>query len=321
MRPRPTTAPRAAALALGCLLVLAGCGEGVDDATATGATGSDPGSERSGEAVTPTPSPAPSSSTPSPGSADPTTSPGSTAGGSTVAVYLAGQTPQGLRLYREFRAVPAGDALVAAVGLLSGGDVLDPDYRSLFPGGSFASVVHDEDAGRIVAELRDDGWVERPADMTGSDARLAVQQLVHTAQAAVQERVPVVVTLDGTPTSLFGLDTADGVRNDDPLDVLALVSVTAPEQGGTVRGSFRASGVASAFEANVPWQLRRGDEVVLEGFATAEGWMDRLYPWQTEEIDVSGLEPGAYTFVASTGDASSGEGPGPTTDSKEIEVR
>ena len=60
--------------------------------------------------------------------------------------------------------------------------------------------------------------------------------------------------------------------------------------------------------------------MVKEGFATAEGWMDKLYPWETE-VDVSDLEPGEYTFVAMTDDPSGGtEGGGPTEDSKTIIV-
>jgi hypothetical protein len=47
--------------------------------------------------------------------------------------------------------------------------------------------------------------------------------------------------------------------------------------------------------------------------------MDKLYPWETE-IDLSGLEPGDYTFVAMTDDPSNGEGSGPTEDSKTITV-
>ena len=48
--------------------------------------------------------------------------------------------------------------------------------------------------------------------------------------------------------------------------------------------------------------------------------MDKLYPWETE-VDVSGLEPGAYEFVALTDDPSGGaEGAGPTEDSKSITV-
>jgi hypothetical protein len=76
--------------------------------------------------------------------------------------------------------------------------------------------------------------------------------------------------------------------------------------------------VASSFEATVPWEITLGDEVLLEGFATAEGWMDKLYPWETS-IDVSSLEPGTYRFTARTDDPSGGaEGAGPDEDSKEF---
>ena len=48
-----------------------------------------------------------------------------------------------------------------------------------------------------------------------------------------------------------------------------------------------------------------GDKVV-DGFSTAEGWGDDLYPWEAQ-VD---LRPGArhYTFVALTDDPSDGEG-------------
>ena len=60
-------------------------------------------------------------------------------------------------------------------------------------------------------------------------------------------------------------------------------------------------------------------EVVLDGFSTAEGWIEHLYPWEAE-VDVSGLEPGTYTFAVMTDDPSGGEGPGPTEDTKTIVV-
>ena len=47
--------------------------------------------------------------------------------------------------------------------------------------------------------------------------------------------------------------------------------------------------------------------------------MDKLYPW-TAEVDVSGSQPGTYTFVALTDDPSDGEGAGPTEDTKTIVV-
>ncbi len=105
------------------------------------------------------------------------------------------------------------------------------------------------------------------------------------------------------------------------LDVLAHVNLTTPEDGATVSGSFTAEGRASSFEATVPWEIRdSGGRVVQRGFTTAEGWIDKLYPF-TAEVDVSGLAPGTYVFAALTDDPSGGaEGNGPTEDTKTIVV-
>jgi hypothetical protein len=233
---------------------------------------------------------------------------------STVPVYFVGETPQGPRLYREFQRVQ-GDPMTAAAELLTSGDTLDPDYRSLFPGGAFESVSYDEAAGVIVAAVPDDGWTTPADGMSSADAKLAVQQLVYTLQGVAQTRAPLVVTLGGERVPLFGVETADGVRNADPIRTLALVNVTTPGEGETVSGTFTATGVASSFEANVPWEVRQDGEVVMDGFATAEGWMDKLYPWQVD-VDVSMLEPGTYEFVARTDDPSDGEGFGPSEDTK-----
>jgi hypothetical protein len=122
-----------------------------------------------------------------------------------------------------------------------------------------------------------------------------------------------------TPTVL-GVDTSEPVANAPQLDVLAAVSVTSPAEGDTVSGTFTASGVASSFEATVPWQIRQGDKVVKQDSTTALGWLDKLYPWKTD-IDVSDLAPGTYTFVAMTDDPTGGtEGGGPTEDTRTITV-
>ncbi len=118
---------------------------------------------------------------------------------------------------------------------------------------------------------------------------------------------------------MLGIDTSAGIKAAPQLDVLNLVNVTTPEEGATVSGSFTATGVASSFEATVPWEIRQGDQVVKKGFSTAEGWLDKLYPWEAE-VDVSDLAPGEYTFVAMTDDPSGGEGFGPSEDSKTITV-
>lgn len=238
----------------------------------------------------------------------------------TVPVYFTGDTPQGPKLFREFRAVPADNPLMEAGALLTAGDVLDPDYRTEWPGGGFASIEATD--GLLVVELKDDGWTTPVDGMSRRDASLAIQQLVYTLQGVQQERVPVQILLGGQPSHLFGFDTTKPFTQQPALDVLALVNVTSPEQGATVTGgTLEASGVASSFEANVLWEIRQGDKVVLDGFATAEGWMDKLYPWETS-IDVSGLEPGDYTFVARTDDPSGGaEGSGPDEDTKDFTLK
>lgn len=276
---------------------LAGCGS--DDTTGADPKPANGSTKDAGESPSPTESSAPSNDTVA------------------VPVYFAGDAPQGVRLYREFRQVPATDPTGGALALLTSGDALDPDYRTLFPGGDAPSAQIDAD--QIIVSLPDESWTTMPEGMSEDEARLAAQQLVYTLQGIAQERLGVMVSLDGEPADLFGLG---GELSDEPeIDVRALVNVTVPEEGGTVSGTFTASGVSSSFEATTPWEIRSADgKVVAEGFATAEGWMDKLYPWETE-VDVSDLEPGTYTFVAMTDDPSDGEGFGPTEDSKTITVQ
>ena len=291
------TRTRTAALLAATAVALAGCGSddtGVDQRPASGST-QDHG--RSGE-------PSPSGST-EPSSDE-----------VTVPVYFTGDTPQGTRLYREFRRVDAADPLGAALTLAAGGDALDPDYGTLLPAGTFST------SGDATIPLPDDSWTRLPDGMSETDALLAVQQLVYTAQGVLQSRDPITFTdSSGAATQVLGIASEDGFTAADPIRTLALVSITTPEEGATVSGSFTASGVSSSFEATTPWEVRDSSgKVVATGSATAEGWMDKLYPWETD-VDVSGLAPGDYTFAAMTDDPSGGEGPGPMVDTKSITVQ
>ncbi|MGY2702840.1 Gmad2 immunoglobulin-like domain-containing protein [Nocardioides sp. HB32] len=240
-------------------------------------------------------------------------------GQTTVPVYFVGDTPHGPRLYREFRKVE-GTGTYAALDLAASGDALDPDYRTLLPAGTFE--VPDEIGDANAFTLPDDSWTRRPAGMSESDALLAIQQLVYTAQGAMQARLPIhFYDSEGHETQVFGIASEDGFTAADPIRTLALVNITAPESGATVSGTFTASGVSSSFEANTPWEVRDASgDVVEKGAATAEGWMDKLYPWEAD-VDVSDLGPGDYTFVAMTDDPSDGEGDGPTVDSKTFTVQ
>ena len=184
----------------------------------------------------------------------------------------------------------------------------DPDYRTGWPEGSFEAVEVTD--GRFDVELGpgaltlNRGW-----------SPLDVQQVVYTLQAATGEPLSVQLTEAGQP--IRGTINERAPQN----DVLALMSVSDPSEGLHVQGSFVARGRANSFEATVPWEIRdASDEVVLDGFTTAEGAIDRLYKWETEPIDVSDLAPGTYTFVAMTDDPSGGEGTGPFTDTRTIIV-
>jgi hypothetical protein len=296
------TRTRIAVLLSATVVALAGCGDdpsAEDQRPASGSTKHHQGGQ-SGEE-----------------SPEQTAQPGD--GQATVPVYFVGDTPEGPRLFREFRLVDSPGSAEAALSLAASGDPLDPDYRTLLPAGTFSNVSSDE---QIVVPLPDDSWTRLPDGMSESEGLLAIQQLVYTVQGVLQTRAPVVFAdSDGNSTQIFGFASEDGFPAADPIKTLALVNITAPESDATVSGSFTASGVSSSFEANTPWELRDASgDVVKKGAATAEGWMDKLYPWETE-VDVSDLEPGEYTFAAMTDDPSDGEGGGPTVDSKTITVQ
>lgn len=247
-------------------------------------------------------------------------------GGSVIPVYYLGETPAGPRLFRYFEPTSGLTRLVPELEVITR-TPSDPDYRTIWPQGAFEGLS-DPEAGFVRVQL-DPSLRDRPDGISEEEARLAIQQVVYTLHASFQEEPSLSVQFFddrgepmervlGVPTS--GVSTSGVVEKEPELDVLSLVSISDPAEGQVVDGAFVARGRASSFEATVPWEIRRGDDVVLDGFATAEGWMDGLYPWETE-VDVSSLEPGTYTFAAMTDDPSGGaEGAGPYSDTRTIVV-
>jgi len=296
------TRTRLAALLATSVVVLAACGTD-DDPQASDPNGAPAHSGK------PTKSPA-STDSPAPSQSD-SGSPATVA----VPLYFVGDTPQGPRLFREFQQVESDNPVDEALAILAAGSAKDPDYRSLLPDGT-PTLVQGDNSQAIGVNVPVE-WAQRPGDMSAKEAALAVQQIVFTVQGALQSRAPVEFYSDGL-TPVFGVDKSSF---DADQDALALVNVTEPEEGSIVGDTFTASGVANSFEATVPWEIRdQSGKKVLDGFSTAEGWMDKLYPWQTP-VDVSSLPPGTYSFVALTDDPSEGEGGGPTEDSKTIIIQ
>ena len=293
-------------------LVLSGCGDDEPDSNTADDPASTPADTSESAPTDATTSPSETTEPTEPTGTDTTTAAAETV---TVTAFFVADTPHGPALFAEQRDVEADNPLEEAAALMTSGDAADPDYRTLYPAGAFESVEYD--GSRYVVTTADDAWSTRAPGMSQLDAKLAVQQLVYTLQGVQGEDAPVVVEPSG---ALFGIDAAGGIEAADELDVRGFANVLSPAEGATVSGSFLATGEASSFEATVPWQVRdESGGTVLEGFATAEGWIDGLYPWESE-VDVSDLEPGTYTFVAMTDDPSDGEGPGPTEDTKTIVV-
>lgn len=248
----------------------------------------------------------------------PTAGPAPTVEDFTAAIYWLGDTPRGVRLYREFRGVTGATELEAAVAAALSGTPEDPDYRTPWRDTELVSAAVDGDVIRV--ELDAAPTAGDASDQT--EAAQALEQVIRTAQAAVGSRLPVQFQVAGNPVAeVFGEPTSEPLTEGEWSDVLSLVSLSDPAEGTIVSdGTLQVRGVASSFEATVPWRILQDGTVVDEGFFTADGWIDRLHPYRGE-IDVTELPSGGYVLEVSTSDPSAGEGPGPSTDTRGFTVR
>ena len=242
---------------------------------------------------------------------------------SPVPVYYAGDGPKGTVLFREFQPGIGADPVAQAASAAVAGPPGDPDYRTLWPAGTQATASYDGDV--ITVDLQSGGanLHDRPAGMSKRVAGLAIQQVIYSVQGATQKRAGVQFLLDGGRTDqVLGEPASEPLAEAPALETLSLMSITAPSEGQVVSGSFEASGANNSFEASVSYEIRQGDKVVGTGFGMAAGWgEDKLFPWELT-VDVSGLAPGTYTFVAMNDDPSGGaEGHGPDIDTRTIVIQ
>ena len=238
---------------------------------------------------------------------------------STVAVYYLGDSPDGPRLYREFRRLP-GDPLEAAVSAAVGGDgtgrplaPLDPDYRVPWTPMTRASARLDASQDLITISLGGDPQdsLHDRGNLSEAEAGLAVEQLVRTAQAAVGARLPVRFLLFGKPTDqVLGVPTSEPLSAGSDLAVLSHVSLSDPSEGQLVDNDqpFTVKGVANSFEGNVVTRIQRWEGTyVVDQLPAIAGWMaDKLFPFEVT-FDLTGVAPGDYVVISQTDDPS-GEG-------------
>lgn len=233
---------------------------------------------------------------------------------SAVPVYYVGDTPNGPRLYREFRRME-GDPLDAAVAAAVGRTVdgpplapLDPDYRVPWPPMTAASATVSSEGDVIEINLGGDpeGSLDDRGDLSDAEAGLAVEQLVRTAQAAVQERLPVRFLLyDEITDQVLGVPTSEPLTVDSDLAVLAHVSISDPSEGDEVDNDepFTVTGLGNSFEGNIVTRIQRweGTYIVDEKPAIAGTNEDRLFPFEVT-FDLTDVPPGDYVVVSRTDD-------------------
>ena len=95
----------------------------------------------------------------------------------------------------------------------------------------------------ITVDLTGADLHDRPAGMTKHDAELAIQQVVYSVQGAAQARAGVQFLLDGQHTDqVLGSPASEPLTNAKGSTVLSQMSITTPEEGQKVSGSFDAVG-------------------------------------------------------------------------------
>lgn len=261
-----------------------------------------------------------------PFSGRPTEPPGDGETIGTPVAYVAATT-DGYRLYREFRDVPdVGGRVASAVSAMTSMEPVDPDYFT--PWTPASRVEATTGPTEIHVDLSADAF---GAQIDEELAERAVQQLVSTALAAAvaddpaRPVVPVRVTVDGGPYTAWGVvplgEPLEESRS--PADVLGPVWLTFPGQGAVVpAGPLRVSGLASAPDGVLRWQVRHSDGTVVdEGPSIAGGPADALNAFGFTSRP---LEPGDYTVtVWQPEDTSPGSSGGTRlfADSKAITVR
>ena len=253
--------------------------------------------------------------------------------GSATAAYFIGDTPLGPRLYREFQPVSVGDpeqSLTDAVRLLAvdrGPE--DPDYRTVWPAGSFADVRLER--SRIVVELGTAEALEAPVGIAPEEQLLGVQQVVYTAEATVGESLPVTFEWQGAPAaSVLGTDVPARVDRNRDL-ITAPVNISDPAEGTEItEESFVAGGSMADTVDEVRWRIADagwapdGSSLeFIEGVAAPAPDPAPFAPgWTTEPIDITGLAPGEYLFVVETEQAGqTSDSPALFTDTRTFTVR
>jgi len=213
-----------------------------------------------------------------------------------------GAGPYGL--YREFvrTAVPVGatPARKAMAAVATAMDAMPQakfePYLRPWEGTSVTNLT--ATPSRITITLSSPG----ARNLTASQTKLAVQELVWTAQAALGKgAIPVKFVLADGSTRLFGTYPTSQTYNRPPPDqqfeVLAPIWILSPlrDQQFPAGATVVAEGQSCAFEGTTQWQLRNSTTGVLvkSGVTTASSGCPTRGTWQ---VKLGTLGAGSYAF-------------------------
>lgn len=241
----------------------------------------------------------------------------------TFPVYFLGDTARGPGLYRELQTARTLDPLTMALRQSVQGQADDPDYRSAWPTDYWVAHASEIRGKRIEIGLIGPRVASLPAGMTRQEARLAIQQVVYTAQASAEDgSLPVAFSTRGGQGRVLGVRVGSAMSAASPLETLSLASLDSPAEGQVVdSGVLTVAGAANGYEGTVVLELRdAAGRAVLSKPVVAGTVEDRLFPFHAE-LDVSEVPAGTYTLAASTEDPTGGtEGFGADTDTRTVVI-
>ena len=311
-----------AAIAGGVLLsnqdpaVTPGPPAGSPSATVPSATLPSPSGTASAPSATDQPTTAPSTGS-DPSATPSTASPSGAVAPVALPVYFVGpigDTKPTYKLFREFirselptDATPADKAKAALALAMNAQPYSNTDgYLQPWSGQRIVDVT--VTTGLITVTLANAG--SEDAVVGEENKRLAVQELVWTAQAAVQQTFPVRFEIADGSTTLFGSISTDQSFNRPPTNEswkdLAPIWVTSPGRDQVVPSAspITVRGEATVFEATVQWELERGTQPVTKGNTMATVGAPGRGQYS---ISLGSLPPGDYTvrvYEASAKDGS-----------------
>lgn len=235
---------------------------------------------------------------------------------SLVEVFFVADTPQGFRLFSEFREFDGPENTLSEVVMaqLVSGELqpLDPDYVNLWDSSHRLNSLRT--AGTAATLDLDLGTLNVGAE---AEAR-AIDQLVWTLTAINPELATVSLVVDGAPVdSLAGhVDATLPFIRGDATQILSPVQISSPREGDVLSNPVVVEGQACTFEANVVWEVV-GEGVVFErGATTALAACPERSAWS---VTVGELNPGTYSFRA--WEESAKDGSQVALDTRTFEVR